>query len=139
MKHIAGLMGWISFWMFIIALLNFWVKYINKKYINKLSKYKNIYVKFMKYIVKYHKVIGIIAFIALIVHAVVMYMYKGLSLPGLVAAIIMFIVFALGIYGYALNKKMRGSWLKVHRVLSFILLALIVFHVAFSKFLLIRR
>ena len=143
MIGIAKLLGWIGAWGYGISLLNFFMKYINKKYINKLSKekkkYTDIYRFIMRYIVRYHKVAGIVASISIVGHFYFMYNSRGLSIPGLIAAIVMWIVFALGIYGFGINKNLRGSWVKVHRVLSFILMLLIGFHIMFSRFLLIRK
>lgn len=143
MKEIAGLLGWIGVWGYGIALLNFFMKYINKKYINGLSKdrkkFINFYRTIMRYIVRYHKIAGIVASIAIVGHLYLMYNFRGLSIPGLIAAIVMWSVFTLGIYGFAINKNLRGPWVKVHRILSFILILLIGFHVMFSRFLLIRR
>lgn len=140
MKEFGKLLGWIGLWAYIILLLNFFMKYINKKYISKLpkdkKKYTNVYRLVMKYVVKYHKIIGIIAPIAIIGHFYFMYNYIGLSVPGLIATIVMFITVLLGIYG-VISKNIRGRWLKVHRFLSFILIILIVFHIMFKKFLIL--
>lgn len=143
MKEMAGLFGWIGVWGYAIALLNFFMKYINKTYINKLpkdkEKFKSIYRGIMKFVVKYHKIAGVIASIAIVVHFYLMYSYKGLSIPGLIAAIVMWLVFTIGIYGFGINKNMRGNWVKIHRILSFLLIVLIVFHVMFTRVLLIHK
>jgi len=143
MKEMAGLFGWIGVWGYGIALLNFFMKYINRKYVNKLSKDKqtfiNVYRAILKFIVKYHKIAGIIASIAVIIHFYLMYNYRGLSIPGLIAAIVMWIVFALGIYGFGINKNMKGSWVKIHKILSFILILLIAFHLMFLRVLFIHK
>lgn len=142
MREFGKLCGWISAWGYGIALLNFFVKYINKKYTNKMpkdkKKYADIYRFIMKFVVRYHKIAGIVASIALVAHFYFMYQYKGVSIPGLIAAVVMWIVFVLGIYGVWINKNMRGPWVKVHRILSFILIVLVAFHVMFSKVFLIH-
>lgn len=134
MKEMAGLFGWIGVCGYVIALLNFFIKYINKKYVNKLPKDKQkiigIYREIMKFVVKYHKVAGIIASISIVIHFYLMYRFKGLSISGLVAAVVMWIVFTLGIYGFGINKNMRGWWVKIHRILSFLLILLIFLHLA---------
>jgi len=134
MREMAGLFGWIGVWGYAIALLNFFMKYINKKYVNKLPKDKqkfiDIYRGLMKFIVKYHKIAGIIASISIVFHFYLMFSFRGLSISGLIAAVVMWIVFTLGIYGFRINKNMKGSWVKVHRILSFLLIVLIVFHIA---------
>jgi len=133
MREMSGLLGWIGVWGYGIALLNFFMKYINKKYINNLSKDKqkfiNIYRTIMKYVVRYHKIAGVVASIAIVAHFYLMYTFRGLSISGLIAALVMWTVLTLGIYGFGINKNMRGSWVKFHRGLSFLLILLIVFHV----------
>ncbi|MBP2033445.1 succinate dehydrogenase hydrophobic anchor subunit [Clostridium algifaecis] len=140
MREFGKLLGWIGFWAYIILLLNFFVKYVNKRYINKLpkdkKKYADMYRFIMRYIVKYHRIIGIIAPVSIIGHFYFMYSYIGLSVPGLIATIIMFVTVLLGIYG-VINKNIRGSWLKVHRFLAFILIFLVIFHVMFKRFLIL--
>ncbi|MCI1969020.1 hypothetical protein [Clostridium luticellarii] len=143
MGGIAGLLGWITIWGYIIALLNYFMKYVNRTYISKLSndrkQYKDLYRFVMRYIVKYHKIAGIVASIAVIGHLYLMYSFRGLSISGLVAAAVMLAVFILGVYGIFINRNMRGSWVKIHRILAFTLIVLIGFHVMFSRILLIRK
>lgn len=143
MREFGKLLGWIGVWGYGIAVLNFFIKYVNKKYINKLPKnkkpYADIYRFIMRYVVRYHKIAGIVASITIVGHFYFMYNYRGLSIPGIIAAITMWIVFTLGIYGFAINKNMRGSWVKVHRYLSFVLILLIGFHIMFSRLLIIRK
>lgn len=55
-----------------ISIFNFFVKWINKNYINKLDKkydkYKGYFRILMKYVVKYHRYVGITAGISSIIH-----------------------------------------------------------------------
>jgi len=132
MNEIAGFLGWIGAIGYGMALLNFFMKYVNKKYINKLPKEKNkfitIYRKIMKYVVKYHKIFGIVASIAIVIHLYLMYTNIGLSITGLAAAIVMWSIFSLGIYGVLTHQKAKGNWIKIHRLLSFLLILLLVAH-----------
>lgn len=137
MKDIAELLGWITVWGYGIALFNFFIKYINKKYVNTVFKDKKGFVKvyrvIMRYVVKYHKLAGIIASIALIFHFYLMYTVRGLSVSGLIAAIFIWIIFILGIYGVYIKKSVKGNWVKYHRIIGFILLILISFHIIFKR------
>ena len=137
MREFGKFLGWVAVTGYGIALLGFFSKYINKKYINKLPKDKKQFAKayrfIMKYVLKFHKVAGIGASIAIAVHFYLMYNNYGLSIPGLIAAIVMWLVFILGIYGFAINKNLRGWWVKPHRILAFILVILILFHVLFKR------
>ena len=137
MLEFGKILGWLAVVGYSIALLSFFCKYINKKYINKLPIEKRqiavTYRFVMKYVLKFHKIAGIIASISIAFHFYLMYNNYGLSLPGLTSAIVMWTVFGLGIYGYAINKNLRGSWVKFHRILAFILVLLIIFHVLFKR------
>ena len=136
-REFGKFLGWVGVVGYGIALFGFFCKYINKKYINKLPKDKKqlvLYYRFiMKYVLKFHKVAGIGASVAIGVHFYLMYNNYGLSIPGLFAAVVMWLVFILGIYGFAINKNLRGSWVKPHRVLAFVLVLLIIFHVLFKR------
>jgi uncharacterized YccA/Bax inhibitor family protein len=133
LKHLISPLGMLTGIFFGIAILNFFVKYVNKTFINKLKSdkndFKNIYRKFMRLIVKYHKILGTLALIFLVLHFYVSYSSGRLKSTGILAGIIMLVVVLLGFYGFYINKNMRGAWLKVHRVLAFVLLAAVALHV----------
>jgi hypothetical protein len=69
---LIGPLGFITATAFGLALLNFFVKWINKKITPEFSsKYKmpvQYYKQFMKLIIKYHKWIGLVAFLSAITH-----------------------------------------------------------------------
>lgn len=71
-KDLIGILGWVTVISFGIAILNYFIKYVNKKYISKLGKDKkqivDIYRKIMKIIVKNHKLAGTIAVISVLAH-----------------------------------------------------------------------
>lgn len=140
MGKLANLFGWIGLWGYVFALLNYFVKYINKRYINKIGKNKftNAYRGIMKYIVKYHKIAGIIATASILIHFYLMLTKGKVSVTGVIAALIMIIVAILGVYYYGIKKRARGSWVKVHKILSIILIVFVVFHVLFAKAFLVR-
>ena len=70
--QLIGLLGWITALSYGVAISNFFVKYINKKYISKLGvAYKQIadfYRVIMKLVVRTHKLAGVIAIISLTTH-----------------------------------------------------------------------
>lgn len=139
MKELGKFLGWVGTIFYIVAMVNYFIKYVNKKFISKLpsdkKKYVSIYRVIMKYVVKYHKIVGMAASIAIIVHFYIMYTIRGLSVPGLVAAIVMWILFILGIYGVYIKKDVRGKWVNVHRFLAFALIVLIIIHLLFKRLL----
>lgn len=130
---LIGFLGWVTAISFGLAILNFFVKYINKKYINKLGKEKkqivDLYRKIMKLIVKNHKLLGTIAIFSVLTHFIIAFLSNRISVTGIIAAILMATIFSLGVYGAFINKNYKGMWLKMHRVMAFALLLAIAIHV----------
>lgn len=133
MKELAGLFGWFTAIGFLLAVLNFFVKYINKKFIMKLPKEKsniiNWYRKFMRIIVKNHRWFGIGTATFVLVHLIIQILSGRISLTGLISVAIMIIVFLLGMYGYYIKRDNKASWLKIHRILALVLIVTILLHV----------
>jgi len=119
--QLIGLLGWITALSYGVAISNFFVKYINKKYISKLGvAYKQIadfYRVIMKLVVRTHKLAGVIAIISLTTHFLIAFSRNIIPATGVIAAVLMFIMLFLGIYGAYINKSYKGLWLKVHRIL----------------------
>lgn len=132
MRELAGLMGWVSLYAFGIAILNFILKYINKKYISSLPKDKSNIIKpyktLMKYVVKYHKAVGIVAVGAMAAHLTLMTLYVRTSISGFVAMSLMTLIVIIGLYGVLLHKKYNKPWLKVHRLLAALLVLALAVH-----------
>jgi len=114
-----------------LSVLNFIVKYINKRYrsiINPNPKLKSVFNPFMKFIVKNHKLFGLLTAVALIAHFTVQYSLFGLSTTGAMAGATLILQVFLG--GYIYRKKIRkGFWFKFHRMLAFILVIAILIHI----------
>jgi len=132
-RSLLGLFGLITVISFAIAILNYFSKYIHKKYISKLGKDKNeivvIYRKIMKIIIKNHKLAGSIAIFSVLTHFYIGFSANRISTTGIIAALFMASIFFLGIYGAFINKTYKGMWLKVHRGMAFVLLVAILIHV----------
>lgn len=132
-SDLIGFLGWITAISFGIAISNYFVKYIHKKYINKLGKDKkqmvDLYRKMMKIIIKNHKVVGTIAIISVLTHFFIAFSSNSISITGIIAALFMVIIFFIGFYGAFINKNYKGKWLKVHRAMAFALLIAIIVHI----------
>lgn len=132
-RDFIGFLGMISAISFGIAIANFFVKYINKRYISKLGKEKkqivDIYRKVMKLVIKNHKIVGTIAIFSVLTHFLIAFSSNRISITGIIAALFMVIIFVLGFYGAFINKNYKGMWLKIHRVMAFGLLIAIIIHV----------
>ncbi|MBW9157150.1 hypothetical protein G9F71_009375 [Clostridium sp. FP2] len=131
--NLISFLGWITAISFGLAILNFFIKYINKKYISKLGKEKkklvDMYRKVMRIIVKNHKLVGTIAIVSVLTHFFIAFSSNRISITGVIAALIMATIFCLGFYGAYINKNYKGMWLKVHRALAFSLIIAIVIHI----------
>ncbi|WP_258880677.1 hypothetical protein [Clostridium estertheticum] len=132
-RALFGFLGWVTVICFGIAISNYFVKFINKKYISKLGKEKkpmvDLYRKLMKIIIKYHKLAGTIAIFTVLTHFIIAFSAGRISITGIVAASFMVIIFLLGVYGAFINKNRKGMWLKIHRTMAFALLLAIVIHI----------
>lgn len=132
-RDLIGILGWVTAISFGVAILNYFMKFINKKYINKLGKEKkqivDLYRKVMKIIIRYHKLAGTIAVISVLTHFFIAFSNGRISISGIIAAILMVLIFILGFYGAFINKKIKGSWLKVHRLIAFALIIAIAIHI----------
>ena len=132
-RDLIELLGWVTVISFGIAISNFFVKYIHKKYINKLGKEKKeivaLYRKAMKIIIKNHKLVGTIAIFSVLTHFFIAFSSNRISITGIIAALFMASIFFLGVYGGFINKNYKGKWLKVHRIMAFCLLIAIAVHV----------
>lgn len=132
-KDLIELLGWLTVISFIFAMLNFLLKFINKKYISKLGADKKqlvtLYRKIMMPFIKLHKVAGTIAVVSLLTHFYIVFSSGRFSITGAIAASILIAIFILGFYGAFINKNFKGKWLKVHRILAFCLIIAIGIHI----------
>lgn len=137
MNEFIGFLGWVTTVSFGFAILNYLLKFINKKYISKFGKGReNIviyYKKIMRLVIRYHKLAGITAMISVILHFIAALIYNKILIAGIVSAILMLILFLLGVYGACINKNLRGGWVKIHRAAAFILLITVLIHIILKR------
>ena len=116
MGKLGNILGWVSAAAYIFALSHFFIKYIGIKKINKI-------------IIRYHKIAGIIAFVSAAVHFYLMYVRRGLSLLGLTAFIIMFVMIVSGVCIPISQKENRKKLIVMHKILSILLFLIIIIHI----------
>lgn len=118
--------------LYLLTILNYFVKLINRKYRNKIMQNKklfSVFTKAMRFIVKNHKLFGLSTIIFILLHFFVQFSQYGLRISGVVAAGIMILQIGLGIYGSKVKK--RGKvWLYLHRSIAVILAVAIMVHTA---------
>lgn len=131
-NELGEFLGQIIVVLYILTILNYFVKFINRTYREQLSKNKNVFEIFstiMKFIVKNHKIFGILTVLFLLLHFVLEYIKYGIKVSGVIAAGTMLLQVAIGIYG--IKFKRRGKiWLMVHRSIAIIVFVAILIHTA---------
>lgn len=132
MGEFAELFGWLAVWGFTFEILNYIVKFVNKKYISKLPRDKqkivDLYRKSMKFFIKYHKIAGVITIASAITHFVLMIIYERIRISGLIGIALMLLLLGLSLYGTFVNRNYKGKWLLLHRTLAFLLAMVTVTH-----------
>lgn len=131
--ELVGLLGWITAISFGIAFSNYFLKFIHKRWISKLPEaYKPWVLRYrflMKWVIKCHKVAGLLAFTGLLTHFTLAFSQGRLSLTGFTSAVVLLTVVGMGVYGAYFKKAPKGNWLRVHRLLAFVLVATISVHI----------
>lgn len=123
-------LGYLIIICYALAVLNYFVKFINKRFRNTLSKHKKfyaIYMQIMKFIIKRHKIFGFATIVFILLHFYVQFSTIGLRISGVAASAIMLLQISLGIYG-SKAKKRGKTWLYLHRSVAAVLLIIIVTH-----------
>lgn len=131
MREIGEFLGMMIIISYGLALLSFFLKWVNKnfkKQINQMEWLKNKFPKVMKYFVKYHRFFGFAAVLFILMHFGVQFSLYGVSPTGALAASLMILQVAVGLYGY---KRAKGSklWLWIHRIIAVIIGIAILIHI----------
>lgn len=128
MNQLGNLLGILTAVLFGIAILNFCVKFVNRKWVMKLpkeSKFKQGYTTVMKFLVKNHRFFGIGAAALMVAHVVLQLIFKWVSITGIITAALAVVSVALGVVLFK-AKKRTPAMLWAHRgavialILSFI-------------------
>ena len=131
MMDIGKLFGLLIILFYILAVLNFCFKFLNRNYRDTLKKkegFYKIYMKLLKFFVKAHKYFGGAAVLMILAHFYLQFSRFGISVSGSIAAGVMLLQVGLGVYGQV-QKKRGKVWLMLHRGIAVILLVAILNHV----------
>lgn len=110
MYQLGNLIGILTAVLFGGAILNFVVKFANRKWVVKLpkeSKFKQGYTSVMKFLVKNHRFFGLGAAVLMVLHIVLQIIFKWVSVTGIVTAAIAVATVMLG--GIMFKAKKRTS------------------------------
>jgi hypothetical protein len=131
MGEIGELLGILTAILFGIAILNFCVKFVNRKWVMKLpkeNKFKQNYTAVMKFLVKNHRFFGFSAAVLMVAHVVVQILFRWVSITGIVTASLAVITVVLGVIMFK-AKKRTPAMLWAHRGAVIALIAAFLVHV----------
>jgi hypothetical protein len=117
MSQLGHYIGILTAITFSLAILNFVIKWINRKWVVKLpkeSKFKAGYMKVMKFLVKNHRFFAFTAVALMVAHVILQVTYKWVSPTGIVTASLAVITAVLGIIMFK-AKKRTPAMLWAHR------------------------
>ena len=117
MGELGEFLGWVTGACFIVSVLNYVVKRVNKRWIAPLPKtsaFRALYQKLMKLIVRTHRYFGVGAAAVAAVHLLVQLRWEFPSATGITAVSLLALTAILGILMIC-GVKSR-TLLKVHRI-----------------------
>ena len=131
MYQLGNLLGILTAVLFGVAVLNFVVKFVNRKWVMKLpkeSKFKQGYSFVMKFLVKNHRFFGLGAAVLMVAHVVLQILFKWVSITGIITAALAVVTIMLGGYMFK-AKKRTPAMLWAHRGAVIALILAFVAHV----------
>ncbi len=131
MRELGEFLGWFTVVFFSLSFLNPVVKYVQKtfgKTFLKKETLKKPWQMFMKFIVKNHKLFGLIAALGAVGHFLVQYSRWGFVLSGVVPAVLMLLQGALGYLVSKAKKETKKTLLLVHKIIAVLMVLAIGTH-----------
>lgn len=132
--------GWVTISFVLLALLNFLLKQVSREYVKKLpgeyKEFADAYRRFMQRIIRTHRYFGAAALAFYMLHAgMVVFLYKTVSVTGMVAGLILIATVFLGAYGFFVRKNLRSWWITAHRGGAFALLVSALIHLFYKGYI----
>ncbi|MCE5344650.1 MAG: hypothetical protein LLF96_13850 [Eubacteriales bacterium] len=131
MAVLGKFMGTLTGLLFFLALLNYPVKWINKRWIHNLpktSRVKSVYTSIMKTLVQKHRFFAFGAVITLAIHLYLQITYRWLSVTGIITGGLLVVTVLLGSNLFFRHKGTRGLLFKTHRIAAFTVLLSLIIH-----------
>jgi hypothetical protein len=132
--EIGHLFGALIILLYALTMLNYVVKWINKRYGSTMRTHEKgyaAYKKFMQFIIRNHKLFGLLTILCLLTHFFILYSQFGIYITGVIAAGVLVLQVLVGMYGSVARKKGK-SWLYVHRTIALILFLAITAHLVLA-------
>lgn len=128
MEKIGEAAGWVAAVCYFISVANLFVKQIFRARISKLpkdNKFKSVYQKFMRLMVRYHRYFGMAAGGFALFHLCWQIVIVRVSYSGVLAAGLMVVTALLGtIIAYCHRQNLTG----IHRPMAVAILVIVIFH-----------
>ena len=131
MREIGELLGVLTAVLFGLAIMNYVIKFVNRKWVMKLpkeNKFKQLYMSIMKLLIKYHRFFGFGAAILMVTHVVVQILFMWVSITGLITAGLAVVTVVLGVILFK-AKKRNPKMLIAHRSAVVALIVAFLVHV----------
>jgi hypothetical protein len=131
--HIVGIViGWILFAGYFWAVLNYFVKRVNRAFILGMpedSPFRQRYAGFMRAVARSHVFVPLFLLTVLLLHLFIELIHVGFFVTGVVTLALMLAQISLGIYGVYIKARKKGPWLAAHRTGAALLSVSIAAHV----------
>lgn len=130
-EKLGGLFGWLLVIAFAGTILNYCLKFINKRYSKKIAQYPNgkrIIKMLMTIFVRNHKYFGLATIVLLLAHFISQFTRFGINVTGAIAAVLMVIQVLLGMYANIKKRPRKGLWFFAHRVIAVLIIFGIGYH-----------
>lgn len=131
MREIGELLGILTALLFGCAIMNYVIKFVNRKWVMKLpkeNKFKQNYTSLMKFLIKNHRFFGFGAMILMVAHVVFQILFMWVSVTGIITASLAVVTVILGIIMFK-QKKRNPAMLWAHRGAVIALIAAFLVHV----------
>ena len=117
MGFLGEALGVLTAILFGVAIANFFVKWINRKWVMKLPKenaFRTGYMAVMKFLVKNHRFFGFGAVVVMVSHVVLQILFQWVSITGIITAGLAVVTITLGLILFK-SKKRTPAMLWAHR------------------------
>ena len=131
MGEIGEFLGILTAVAFGLAIMNYVIKFVNRKWIMKLPKeniWKQRYTWLMKFLFKNHRFFGFGAAALMVTHIVVQILFAWVSVTGIITASIAVVTVILGVIMFK-AKKRTSAMLWAHRGAVIALIVSFLIHV----------
>jgi hypothetical protein len=132
MHNFGIFIGWMIIAGYLLAVMNYFVKLINKKVsiemsIDPLNSKKHSVL--LQYLVKSHIYIGLYLATLILLHLMIELVHRGFYITGMILGGLMIVQILLGAYGAFVKGRIKGQWFYAHRIVAAMIFVAIIVHV----------